>query len=158
MPYERIEYAIKVCVEYLNKCDKTSPDLPEIESRIVSGLVVLIVSEYEERIENTFIKRAEQCGDNAVSTYIRNILAEKFRSPDIGKITETLGRFGGTFKESFSKTVLNTESHAAWDNIMRARHAVVHKKGTLNLTLRELEGDYPKTKYVISQLEAVLLG
>ena len=156
MPYQRIESAIKLCIEHVREIDTESPDIPELESYLVAGLVLLIVSEYEELIENLFIKRAAQCGDPEVVNYIRSMINQKFRSPDLSKITETLGRFGGSYKDLFSHSVFNTEDHAAWDNIMKARHAVVHKRSTLNLTLRELQWSYPKTKTVIANLEKAL--
>lgn len=156
MPYQRIEFAIKLCVDHVREIDSDSPDLPELESYLVAGLVLLIVSEYEELIEDIFTKRAEQCGDAEVVNYVRSMITQKFRSPDLSKITETLGRFGGNYKDLFSNSVLNTEAHAAWDNIMKARHAVVHKKSILNLTLRELQNSYPKTKTVIANLKQTL--
>jgi len=156
MGYKKIEAGIKICAERLGELADGGPDASEFESHLVARLVVLIVSEYEELIEGAFVKRAEACGDEAIANYVRSIIARKFRSPDITKITETLAHFGGDYKKSFSEAVLNTEPHAAWDNIMRARHAVVHKSGALNLTLRELKDSYPKTKKVISVLENVL--
>ena len=39
---------------------------------------------------------------------------------------------------------------------MTARHAVVHKNGTLNITLGELISTYPKTKIVIEELKKTL--
>ena len=50
----------------------------------------------------------------------------------------------------------NSASHAAWDNIMRARHAVVHKQGSMNLTLREFRDAYPKIQDVTGRLLDVL--
>lgn len=156
MAHARIEMALSICGQGLQQLEGAVSEIAEVESRLVAGLVTLIVSEYEELIEGAFVKRAEKCGDAAVVNYVRAMIASKFRSPDIGKITETLGRFGCNYREDFSRLVLNTETHAAWDNIMRARHAVVHKQGSLNLTFRELEQSYPKTKSIISHLVTVL--
>ncbi len=123
---------------------------------MVSALVVMIVSEYEELIERMFAERADRCGDKCLAQYVRATIAKKFRSPDLNKITEVLGQFGGDFKRSFSSVILDTEHHAAWDNIMKARHAVVHKGGALNITLGELLSTYPKTKVVLDELKKTL--
>lgn len=40
----------------------------------------------------------------------------------------------------------NLLEHAAWDSLMKARHAVEHKKGSLNLTFGELIQKYLLTK------------
>ena len=84
------------------------------------------------------------------------MLSQKFRSPDIKKINETLNTFDSSYKQSFLGAVENSPEHAAWDSLLRARHAVVHKKGNLNLTLRELKEKYPLTKQIISSVEATL--
>lgn len=145
-----------MCQEHLNTLDSNNPNIAELESYIVAGVILLIVSEYEQLIEDLFVQRAHFCGDSYVINYIKSTVNQKFRSPDLSKITEILGRFGEDYKRTFSKSVSNTESHAAWDNIMRARHAIVHKKGTLNMTLHELSLAYPKTIHVISELKCTL--
>jgi len=119
-------------------------------------MVVLIVSEYEVLIEDMFAERALQCGDPHVAQYVKSTIAKKFRSPDLGKITSILGQFGGDYRKTFSETILDTEYHAAWDNIMTARHAVVHKNGTLNVTFNELVNSYPKTQFVLFKLRETL--
>jgi hypothetical protein len=156
MPFERIESALANCKVHIDSLDKTNPITVEIEGHLVSGLVVLIVSEYEGLIEEMIAKRVSQCGDVYVIQYIKNNLSRKFRSPDLGKITEVLGQFGGDYKKLFSDQVLNTEYHAAWDNIMTARHAIVHKNSNLNLTLDELTKSYPKTKFILERLKDTL--
>jgi len=156
MPFLKIENAINICKSHIDSIDKNAPNLYEIEFYIVSGLILLIVSEYEELIEKLFSERAELCGDIYVSSYVKKAISQKFRSPDLGKITETLSRFGSDYKDLFSDKIINTEAHAAWDNIMKARHAVVHKKGNLNITFLELFLTYPKTILVIDELKTVL--
>ncbi len=155
MSFLRIESALNTCQAHLNSLDSANPNRAEIEARIVSSLIVLIVSEYEELIERMFVDRANLCGDAHVVCYVRTTISQKFRSPDLSKITRTLGQFGGDYKQNFSR-ILNTEYHAAWDNIIRARHAIVHKSGTLNITFGELLASYPKTKVVLSELKSIL--
>jgi len=156
MPFIRIENALNICKTHIDSLDQSNTATFEIEAHIVSSLVVLIVSEYEVLIENLFAERAMLCGDDQVSQFVKSTIAKSFRSPDLNKITGTLGKFSDDYRKTFSTTILNTEYHAAWDNIMTARHAVVHKNGTLNVTFDELINSYPKTKFVIFKLREIL--
>jgi RiboL-PSP-HEPN len=156
MPLTRIENAIAICKSHLDSIDINNPDLIEIETYIVSALILIIASAYEDLIERLFGERATKCGDNHVSSYVQSTISQKFRSPDLGKIAEVLSKFGSDYRESFHNNIMNTEAHAAWDNIMKARHAIVHKRGNLNITFRELEITYPKTISVINELKNVL--
>lgn len=154
--YQRIDNAISTCKQHVENLDPTNFKDKELETYLVAGLVVLIVSEYEEYLESLFIKRAELCGDIHAANYIKKTLSQKFRSPDLSKISETLNRFDGMYKDAFMNNIENSPEHAAWDSIMKARHAVVHKKGSLNLTFGELCSKYPLTKTVITNVEASL--
>lgn len=156
MYYQRIESALKTCEIHINQLDPTNLADKELETYLVAGLVVLIVSEYEDYLESLFVKRAEKCGDAHASNYIKKTLNQKFRSPDLSKINETLNRFDESCRNVFNQEVENSPSHAAWDSLMKARHAVVHKKGNLNLTFRELKEKYPLTKEIISCVETAL--
>ena len=156
MFYQRIENAIEICGRHVNSLDSTDINDKELETYLVAGLVVLIVSEYEDYLESVFVRRAEQCGDEHATNYIKKTLSQKFRSPDLSKINETLNRFDNSYKSSFLGAVENSQEHAAWDSLLKARHAVVHKKGSLNLTFRELKETYPMTKIIISEVEASL--
>jgi hypothetical protein len=122
----------------------------------VAGLVVLIVSEYEDYLEAVFSRRADLCGDEYAANYIKKNISQKLRSPDLSKINSTLSQFDGAYKTSFLGNIENSPEHAAWDSLMKARHAVVHKKGNLNMTFGELCQKYPLTKTVILNLENVL--
>ncbi len=156
MYHEKIIASINRCNAHLGTLDKSDASTAELEAFLVSSLILLIVSEYEIAIEEMFVQRALRCGDSHIIQYVKSNLARKFRSPDLKKITETLGQFGGDYRESFSKVIINTENHAAWDNIMTARHAIVHKNGSLNITLVELVETYPKTKVVLDVLRNIL--
>lgn len=154
--YQRIDNAIEICRQHISSLDPTNIKDKELETYLVAGLVVLIVSEYEDYLESVFSKRADLCGDEHAANYIKKTLSQKFRSPDLSKINETLNSFGGTYKASFLDNIENSPEHAAWDSLLKARHAVVHKKGSLNLTFGELCQKYPLTKTVISNIENVL--
>ena len=150
--FEVIDDTLTACDLLISRLDDADPLSIEVQTRIVAGIVVLIVSEYEEFIEKTFGQRADQCGDIHASNFIKKQISRTFRSPDLSKITTTLGAFGKDYKESFVSAVENSEAHAAWDNIMRARHAVVHKQGTLNMTFKELKETYPKSRTIIEAI------
>ncbi len=90
MPHYRIESAISTCEKHIAELDPIDIKHKELETYIVSGLVTLIVSEYEEHLEKLFVTRAEMCGDPAASNYIKLAINHKFRSPDLSKINETL--------------------------------------------------------------------
>ncbi|MEI6545078.1 MAG: HEPN domain-containing protein [Methylococcales bacterium] len=154
--YQRIENALDICSEHVHGLDPTNIKDKELETFLVAGLIVLIVSEYEEYLEFLFFKKADMCGDIHAANYIKKSLSQKFRSPDLSKINETLCRFDRTYKDSFMNNIVNSPEHAAWDSLMAARHAVVHKKSSLNLTLRELSQKYPLTKQIIANVETVL--
>lgn len=156
MDFPRIDSALKTCEEHLATLDLGGPITVELESHLVAAMTILIVSEYEDFIEASFVKRADRCGDGHVANYVRSQLARRFRSPDLGKVNDVLGYFGQDYRESFAGAVENTPEHAAWDNIMRARHAVVHKQGSLNLTFRELKQSYEQTRAVIDRLVQTL--
>jgi hypothetical protein len=156
MFYQRIENAIAICDGHIQNLDPTDVKDKELETFLVAGLILLIVSEYEEHLESIFVKRAELCGDLYATNYIKKTLSQKFRSPDLSKINDTLKRFDTTYKESFLSDVENSPNHAAWDSLLKARHAVVHKKGSLNLTFLELKSNYPLTKKIIENVELTL--
>lgn len=156
MHYQRIENALQICSDHLSGLDSMDLKNKELETYIVSGLVVLIVSEYEEYLEGIFGIRAKKCGDLHVENFIRQALSRNFRSPDLGKINEQLKRFDNSCKVAFMRQVENSQHHAAWDSIMKARHAIVHKQGDLKLTFGELLKNYALTKVVINEVEAAL--
>ena len=156
MPIRRIENAISCCELHIRITDNGDPKVLEIHSYLVYSVVLIIISEYEVLIERLFAGRANNCGDEHIASYVRKQLNRKFRSPDISKINQTLGDLGQDYLDTFKSAIENTEFHAAWDNIMRARHAIVHKQGTCNLTFNELITSYQKTKQLLTELVKVL--
>lgn len=156
MFYSRIDNALEICARHVAQLDPIDIKDKELETHIVAGLIVLIVSEYEEHLEAVFSRRAELCGDAHAANYIKKMLSQKFRSPDLSKINDTLACFDNEYKRAFLQNIENSEQHAAWDSLLKARHAVVHKKGQQNLTFRELMEKYPLTKEIIHSVETVL--
>jgi len=81
MHYLRIESALETCRKHVKSLDPSNISDKELETYLVAGLVVLIVSEYEEYLESLFNKRAEICGDAFACNYIKltlTILRTKF--------------------------------------------------------------------------------
>ncbi len=154
--HDTIEDAIAICEAKLRALDAVGAETVEVERFVVAGLVVFIVSEYEEYLESLFRGRADLCGDAHVANFIKKTVAQKFRSPDLGKINELLKRFDKSCLDAFAAEIENSKPHAAWDSIMKARHAVVHKQGQLNLTFRELKEKYESSKAVVISVGAAI--
>lgn len=152
MPFTRIDEAFKSSKEHL----KNSQNPEELKDYLVRTLVLVVVAEYEVYIEDLFAKRAQKCNDPHIIAFFKSQISQKFRSPDLHKINEILKKLDPAIQIKFSSTITNTESHTAWDNIMRARHAIVHKAGLLNMTYDELINSYPKTKQVLDELKNTL--
>jgi hypothetical protein len=157
MEFPRIDSALETCRRHLASLGEVEASVAvELESHLVAAMTLLIVSEYETFIEDAFGKRGDRCGDLHVANYVRSQLTQRFRSPDLGKVNKILGCFGEDYLQSFFKDIENTREHAAWDNIMRARHAIVHRQGVINLTFRELRDSYDRTKVVMERLVRAL--
>lgn len=156
MPFTRIQLAIDNCERCLGSLDDANEGKIAIETYLTASLAIMIISEYERLIADLFCKRADQCGDGEVAAYLRWSMDKRFRSPDLGKINEVLGTLSRSRRDAFFKPIENTGVHAAWDNLMKARHAWVHREGSFNLTFRELKETYLQTKEVLRQLVAAL--
>ena len=156
MLFSTIDDQIRICEEIIRNLKENDFDISEIQYFLLKSLIVSIVSEFENYIEKIFLARANRCNDPQIINFVRNQLSQKFRSPDLKKINDTLGYFDTELKKEFLSKVENTQQHAAWDNIMKARHSIVHKQGILNITLNELFSTYPETKKVIMHLVETL--
>lgn len=157
MDFPRIDSALETCRRHLDSLNETDTALAaELENHLVAAMTVLIVSEYEVFIEELFGKRGDRCGDTPVARYVRSQLARRFRSPDLAKVNDILRCFGQDYLSGFFTDLENTPEHAAWDNLLRARHSVVHRQGTVNLTFRELSQSYQRTKAVLERLVQTL--
>ncbi len=156
MYFPHIDGTLEVCRRHLARLDDTLPDSVEIESLLVSSIVLLIVSHYESHVAEQFAERAARSGDREVTNFVTHHTARRFRSPNIGKITAALGEFGREYRERFTRRVENTRAHAFWDNIIRARHGIVHQGVAANMTLRELETAYRESHEVLAALRSSL--
>lgn len=155
--FPRIDSTLRTMSKFLEQLETTDPETSEIASFLTESAVLTIVSEYEDYIESIFIARAARCEDAPVIHYVRYATTKQFRNPSIDEIKGHLGRFGNTFKSAFCQQ-LETDSAnaAAWDSLITARHAIVHKEGSLQLTFHELQMQYPVTLRVIDCLMGIL--
>lgn len=152
-----IENAINTSESFIDSLDSENITHMEVQTHIVSGLIMLIISEYELHFENLFNQRASRCGDSYVCNYIKKSLSRNFRSPDLGKINETLQRFDTSYQETLiAYQNNNPQVKSAWDSLMRARHYIVHKQGNLQITFTDLKQYYTLSKAMIDTVEQIL--
>ncbi len=151
-----IDIQIQESQKDITEYQRSGIDTNKIKHQYLRSFVLLIVSEYEYLIERIFYLRASKCNDNQIVNYVKNQIDKKFRSPDLSKINKTLSLFDDTLKHDFFNKTNNLPMHSAWDNIMKARHYIVHKQGSLNLTYDELLKTYPVSKNIIVELINIL--
>ena len=84
------------------------------------------------------------------------MLHQKFRSPDLSKINDILKSFHANYFDKFSENYINTPAHQSWDSLLKARHSIVHKKGELQITYKELKMIYQDTQSILDGIEEVL--
>ena len=126
--------------------------LENIKLQYLKSLVLLIVSEYEIIIERLFYLRASECKDVTIANFVKVQMNQIFRSPDMSKITKILKMFDEKLFDTFHNKIKNKSVFTVWDNLVKTRHNIVHRLGTLNMTYEELIASYPKTKEVIFAL------
>ncbi|MEQ1156651.1 HEPN domain-containing protein [Acinetobacter johnsonii] len=159
MKFSNIVNAINTSDSFIKSLDPGNITHKEIESHIVSGLVMLMVSEYEVHFEMLFNLRASRCGDGYVCNYIKKALNNSFRSPDLSKINETLKKFDTTYSEEvLSYQAANPQVKNAWDTMMKARHYITHKHGNAQITFLELKALFLQTQNLIAAVENILEG
>src|ERR1035438_3407931 len=93
MRFQHIDAAFEVCRQHKSEAQTAGLDsfqLKEIEHYLLRSLILLIVSQYEGYIEKLFVKRAEKTRDLEIRNFMAEITDKKFRSPDLGKITQML--------------------------------------------------------------------
>lgn len=157
MNFLNINNALRTTETFLNTLDPTDINHLEIQTHIVSGLVLLIVSEYETHFEHLFNQRASKCRDAYVCNYIKKALNNNFRSPDIGKVNETLKRFDQSYQQQLlTYQEQNPQVKSSWDSLMKARHYFVHKQGNIQVTFTDLKTIYQNTSQMVSAVEQIL--
>ena len=158
MQFLEIEHAFSFTDGLLSKLQKEGFDTAELEMHFVRSIVTLIVSEYEVFIEDIFNERATQCEDTEIINFVNVTISRVFRSPEICKISDNLKKLSDDIKNKFcnKNRDISYIAQNEWDNIMKARHAIVHKSGILQMTYSELKKSYIKSLEIINNLIEVL--
>ena len=121
---------------------------------MLRAVILMIISEYEIYLEEVFVLRAAKANNEHLHNFMKWYCDKRFRSPDLGKIRAILKSFGGTYDGDFWKVVEQKQPQfkASWDNLMTARHAIVHGVGVVNLTWRDMETAYSNSRIVIGEI------
>ena len=153
MNFRRIELAIEVCRNHL---DSTNARNSEIESYLVSHIIVLVIAEYEMLLEKMILKRVGRTNDAHVQSFVHKSLDKFFRSIKVTEISGLLGRFGEDYKKSFQDAAANIQpAISRYGNILQSRHAIAHE-ASLNMTWAELEISFNESKLVLSAIANAL--
>ena len=156
MEFSQIDDALQVCKRHLSELDESDFDRILIENLLVSSIVLLMVSNYENLIKEQFVERARQSCDESYAKFVEKSLDRVFRSPQITRITSSLKAFGGDELAGFKRLLDQGGRKEYWENIINARHRIVHKKDVPQMTMRELEEAYEHTKEVLIALRQSL--
>jgi hypothetical protein len=135
LAFLRIDDAVSAARTHL---DATSAWGTEAEGFVAAHIVVMSVSEYEDRIERMVVRRAERANDVELANFVKKRVHQSFRSPDFAKVSDVLKSFSVATLSTFRSSV-SDQDISAWGNLMIARHALVHKRGAFQLTFREVE-------------------
>lgn len=127
------------------------------EFLVTSGMIMAIVSEIEVHFEKSFCELAVRTGNKDFEGFVRKFVAKKFRSPDLSKIKEFCLAFDRRRHNAFWDEVEDTPRKAAWDNLLIARHYIVHRdRQNFNMTLRELKATWPLISETVEAVDAAL--
>jgi len=117
-------------------------------------LVVYVSGIYEEAIETIINDKVAKLGENYLSNYMQNNLAERFRNPDIANILRLLGAFDKGWKDAVKS--LPDKNKKALDNIVLYKNSLAH--GTaINLTLGDAIQYYKDSRIIIETIDATIL-
>ncbi len=144
--YSKIDNAIETCLDHIEILNREGIVSKEIEYHLTCSLILLIVSEYEEYIENFFVKRVEKdCNDTYSFNYFKDSFYRKLKNPKIDKISTFLKKFDKSYNDSFREKVNDNEYSLAWDSLINARHIIAHgdtnQARDITLTLQEVIND-----------------
>jgi hypothetical protein len=145
MKFTRIDNAFEVCEKHL---DATSSHASEVASFLVGYLTVIIIAEYEMKLEAILNKRAERPGDVHIQSFMKVAIDRLTRSVDVGEITGLLKHFGGTCKDDFKDAMAKAPKAVTYyGNIVERRHDVAHSTGA-HMTFSDLEVAYKESMCV----------
>src|SRR5262245_2289699 len=122
MNFPRINDAMARCKAHL---DATSTRGTEIETYLVGYLIILIIAEYEVRLEKLMEIRTSRVTDVHIQNFMRVAVDRMTRSIKVGEIAGLLGHFGADYKAAFNDAMAALPLAATYyDNVMQNRHLV----------------------------------
>ena len=153
MRITRVDHAIERCQEHLNN---TGAFGTEIENLLTQSLLVLICSEFEQKIERLIQDRCSHIPDEALKEFVGSCVGAVFRSVKSSEISGLLNRFGGEYKERFKDRVdANPRTVTYWNNIVINRHGIAHAEGT-NTTFNDAKLFYENGHEVLDWVKDTL--
>lgn len=129
----------------------------EIESLLTRSLLVLICSEFEQKIEAIIQEKFSSIEDKSLREFAGSCVDAVFRSVKSSEIAGLLKRFGGSYKENFKKkSDENARAVTFYNNIVTNRHGVAHSNGG-NVTFADLKMFYEEGHVVLDYFRDTLL-
>jgi hypothetical protein len=151
MKISRIDRAIELCREHL---DRTNSRGTEIEVYLTQYLLVLIYAAFEEEIERIVVERLCASSDPHIEAFAKSALDAVFRSMGISEIAGLLGRFSPEYKGRFQERISGTRAGTFFMNIVTGRHQTSHSAGAA-VTFREVEAFYEEGHTVLDAVKDI---
>ena len=149
-----IEYAIKLCDSHLCVTNSRGSD---IEAYLTKYLLILICSNYENRIREMIIERVKRTNDLELISFVDKTYRSFQRYLRISEMRgNLLKRFSEQYVTEFDRKIIpNDDPAIKYNNIVENRHAAAHG-GTVNMTFSELVDSYKIAEAVINSLSEIL--
>ena len=149
-----IEHAIKLCDRHLCETNSRGSD---IEAYFTKYLLILICSNYENRIREMIIERVKKANDSELVSFVDKTYHSFQRYLRISEMRGNLvKRFSEEYLAEFDRKIIpNDDPAIKYNNIVENRHAAAHG-GMVNMTFSELVNSYEIAEAVISSLSEIL--
>ncbi len=150
MRFARIDNSINVCKGLLKANSSV-----ELETYLVSYLLVTTYAEYEEMLQRIIHARVARLTDEQLHRFIKSYLTKKtgesrFGRIGIGDLGGILGKFGTSCKNAFCTEITDKPPHQSWDLIVSNRHSIAHPGSQLQMTFREFQEAYRHSQVVLA--------
>jgi hypothetical protein len=155
MRLARIDQTLEECGKHLAS---TGAQGTEIESLLTRSLLVLMCSEFEQKIESIVQEKCASIKDSSLQEFFGSCVGAVFRSVKSSEMAGLLNRFGGDYKETFRmKTDANPVAVTFYNNIVTNRHGVAHSDGG-NVTFIEVKKFYEQGHVILDYFRETLLS
>lgn len=151
--FVRVESAFAACRDHLDATDTFNS---EVESFLVSYLLIAIRAEFEQHVTSLLRRRTAVDTDDHLTAWGAYSVGRLARKITVGDLSGLLAAFSQTCKDRFSDSVTNTVHHLAYDSIVNNRQLVAHAAGG-GMTLGELETAFRDACQILEQFEGALL-